>query len=237
MIYITSIEGNIGSGKSTLTRLLSKCLKSIDGIGKIVYLQEPVGEWEEIRDKEGRTMLEKFYSDQHRYAFSFQMMAYISRVASLRREISRPFAGIIITERSVETDREVFARMMYDEGKIEDTDYQIYLRWFDEFRRGLTVHGTIHLDTPPETCQKRAAARSRDGETIPLSYFQKCEDYHRNWLRTKQPILTCDGAQDFKDTIPTDLLAKIVQFIEEVTDADKERKIRAENMMTSEVYC
>ena len=237
MVYIISIEGNIGSGKSTLTELLSRQLKSIEGIGSIVYLQEPVKEWEDIRDNEGRTMLEKFYSDQHRYAFSFQMMAYISRVASLRREVSRSFAGIIITERSVETDREVFARMMYDEGKMEETDYQIYLKWFDEFRRGLTVHGTIHLDTPPEICQKRAAARSRDGETIPLSYFQKCEDYHRNWLRTKKPILTCDGAQDFKDTIPADLLTKIVRFIEEVTNADSERKLMAENMMAADVYC
>ena len=237
MVYIISIEGNIGSGKSTLTHLLSKHLKSIYGVGDIIYLQEPVAEWDDIRDEEGRTMLEKFYADQHRYAFSFQMMAYISRVALLRRATSNTFAGIIVTERSVETDREVFARMLHDEGKIEQAEYQIYLKWFDEFTRGLNVHGTIHLETPPTLCWERVASRSRDGETIPLNYLQKCEDYHRVWLSTKSPILRCDGTQDFKDTLPPQLLAKITSFIEDVTEAVEKRETLAENLMAAEVYC
>ena len=237
MPYIISIEGNIGSGKSTLTHLLSKHLKSIYGVGNIIYLQEPVKEWDDIRDEEGRTMLEKFYADQHRYAFSFQMMAYISRVALLRRAANNAFAGIIVTERSVETDREVFARMLHDEGKIEQAEYQIYLKWFDEFTRGLEVHGIIHLETPPTLCRERVASRSRDGETIPLNYLQKCEDYHRAWLSTKSPILRCDGTQDFKDVLPVELLAKITSFIEDVTEAIEKREALAENLMTADVYC
>ena len=63
MVYIFNVEGNIGSGKSTLVRILEKELKSINSI-PIVYVQEPVDEWSTIKDKHGETILEKFYRDQ-----------------------------------------------------------------------------------------------------------------------------------------------------------------------------
>ena len=95
---IVSIEGNIGSGKSTLLQHLKDSLKDREDI---VFLKEPVDEWETIRDKEGKTMLQKFYADQDRYSFSFQMMAYISRLALLRDAIRENPNAILITERSL----------------------------------------------------------------------------------------------------------------------------------------
>jgi len=73
MITIFTIEGNIGSGKSTLIRLLKQKYP------EIICLLEPVKEWEGIKDKQGENILTKFYKDQEKYSFSFQMMAYISR--------------------------------------------------------------------------------------------------------------------------------------------------------------
>ena len=78
---IISIEGNIGSGKSTLLENLKEKYKDDN---KMVFLDEPVKLWNNIKDKNGMTMLEKFYSDQDKYSFSFQMMAYISRLNVLR---------------------------------------------------------------------------------------------------------------------------------------------------------
>lgn len=95
---IISIEGNIGSGKSTLLANIKSTLKGVEGV---VFLKEPVDEWESIKDKEGRTMLQKFYADQDRYSFSFQMMAYISRLALLRDCIRENPNAIIISERSL----------------------------------------------------------------------------------------------------------------------------------------
>ena len=74
MAQIITIEGNIGSGKSTL---LAHLKEKYENNTNIIFLREPVDEWECIKDKEGVTMLEKFYSDQKTYSFSFQMMAYI----------------------------------------------------------------------------------------------------------------------------------------------------------------
>jgi len=206
MTYIFSIEGNIGSGKSTLVKELKKSVPNILD-KKVVYVQEPVNEWSKIKDKKGETILEKFYANQHKYAFSFQMMAYISRLALLRNIVRENPDAIIITERSVFTDREVFAKMLYDEGKIEEVDYQIYLKWFDEFIEEIPITGLIYVTTTPEKSKERVDLRARAGETIPLSYLQRCHDYHDSWIKNiKKQVCLFNGNVDFKDNL--DYLSK-----------------------------
>jgi deoxyadenosine/deoxycytidine kinase len=95
---IISIEGNIGSGKTTLLTHMKETLKDNPNI---IFLKEPVDEWESIKDKDGKTMLQKFYADQDRYSFPFQMMAYISRLALLKETIKEHPNATIITERSL----------------------------------------------------------------------------------------------------------------------------------------
>ena len=206
MTYIFSIEGNIGSGKSTLVKELKKSVPNILD-KKVVYVQEPVNEWSKIKDKKGETILEKFYANQHKYAFSFQMMAYISRLALLRNIVRENPDAIIITERSVFTDREVFAKMLYDEGKIEEVDYQIYLKWFDEFIEEIPISGLIYVTTTPEKSKERVDLRARAGESIPLSYLQRCHDYHEKWIKNiKKQVCLFNGNVDFKDKL--DYLSK-----------------------------
>ena len=206
MTYIFSIEGNIGSGKSTLVKELKKSVPNILE-KKVVYVQEPVNEWSKIKDKKGETILEKFYANQHKYAFSFQMMAYISRLALLRNIVRENPDAIIITERSVFTDREVFAKMLYDEGKIEEVDYQIYLKWFDEFIEEIPITGLIYVTTTPEKSKERVDLRARAGESIPLSYLQRCHNYHETWIKNiKKQVCLFNGNVDFKDKL--DYLSK-----------------------------
>ena len=50
MHYIFSIEGNIGSGKSTLVKKLTTILTKLSNI-QVIYLPEPVAVWESIKDK------------------------------------------------------------------------------------------------------------------------------------------------------------------------------------------
>ena len=206
MTYIFSIEGNIGSGKSTLVKELKKSVPNILD-KKVVYVQEPLDEWSKIKDKKGETILEKFYANQHKYAFSFQMMAYISRLALLRNIVRENPDAIIITERSVFTDREVFAKMLYDEGKIEEVDYQIYLKWFDEFIEEIPITGLIYVTTTPEKSKERVDLRARAGESIPLSYLQRCHNYHETWIKNiKKQVCLFNGNVDFKDKL--DYLSK-----------------------------
>lgn len=182
---IVSIEGNIGSGKSTLLENLRKKYKNNE---LVVFLKEPVDDWEKIKDKEGNNMLKKFYLNQEKYSFAFQMMAYISRLKILRdtiKEIRKNPENkyIIITERSLYTDKYVFAKMLHDQGKIEDVCYQIYLNWFDEFVSDYDINYTIYVNTEPIKCYERIHKRSREGEeVIPLNYLIECHNYHSEFL-------------------------------------------------------
>ena len=176
---IVSIEGNIGSGKSTL---VDKLQKHFAGSERVCFLQEPVDIWNTIQDKEGNTMITKFYSDTKKYSFAFQMMAYISRLSMLREAIKKDY-DVIVVERSMFTDKMVFAKMLYDDGKIEEVEYQIYNKWFDEFIQDLPPIDIVYVKTSPSIALKRVEKRAREGESIPLAYLENCHNYHENWLK------------------------------------------------------
>ena len=198
-----SIEGNIGSGKSTLLANLRENYKDNN---HVIFLKEPVDEWAKIKDINGTTILEKFYANQEKYSFSFQMMAYVSRIKVLRDTLNDKKEKdkkdktddvdkkhyIIITERSLYTDKMVFAKMLYDSGKIEDVNYQIYLNWFDTFSSEFPVHKVIYVKADPEKCYGRIAKRSREGEeNIPLEYLTACSLYHDNMLDKSRDSCVC----------------------------------------------
>ena len=192
---IVSIEGNIGSGKSTL---LSNLRQYYENNSNVVFLKEPVDEWEKIKDENGETILKKFYADQEKYSFPFQMMAYVSRIKVLRDTLKTIKTDIedkniiIITERSLYTDKMVFAKMLYDTKKIEHVNYQIYLNWFDTFSDEFPVNKVVYVKTSPEKCYQRIVKRSRTGEeNIPLEYLTSCSIYHDNMLDKQNQECVC----------------------------------------------
>ena len=192
---IVSIEGNIGSGKSTL---LSNLRQHYENNSNVVFLKEPVDEWEKIKDENGETILKKFYADQEKYSFPFQMMAYVSRLKVLRDTLKTIKTDtedkniIIITERSLYTDKMVFAKMLYDSKKIEHVNYQIYLNWFDTFSDEFPVNKVVYVKTSPDKCYHRIVKRSRTGEeNIPLEYLTSCSIYHDNMLDKENQSCVC----------------------------------------------
>jgi len=192
---IVSIEGNIGSGKSTL---LANLRQHYENNSNVVFLKEPVDEWEKIKDENGETILKKFYADQEKYSFPFQMMAYVSRLKVLRDTLktikndSENRNIVIITERSLYTDKMVFAKMLYDSKKIEHVNYQIYLNWFDTFSDEFPVKKVVYVKTSPEKCYQRIVKRSRTGEeNIPLDYLASCSNYHDNMLDKQNQECVC----------------------------------------------
>jgi deoxyadenosine/deoxycytidine kinase len=179
-----SIDGNIGSGKSTIYASLQDLYKDNDAV---IFVPEPVSQWEKIKDNVGKTMLQLFYANQEKYAFAFQMMAYISRLSILRRIIEENKVNgrniVIITERTLYTDKYIFAKMLFDQGKIEDVEYQIYLTWFDEFAKDFPLNNVIYVKTSPQKCYERVHKRAREGEEIiPLAYLEDCHMYHEEFL-------------------------------------------------------
>jgi deoxyadenosine/deoxycytidine kinase len=193
---IISIEGNIGSGKSTL---VSQLEKKYGNNPDFYFLQEPVDIWNTIVDENGVTILEKFYGNTEKYAFQFQVMAYISRLTLLRKAL-KVQCKYIITERSIFTDAHIFAKMLYDDKKMSQIEYSIYKMWFDEFIDESPVSKLIYVKANPEISCNRVIKRKRQGENIPLEYLSKCHEYHEDWLSREKNILTLDGNQDIYET-------------------------------------
>ena len=190
--FIVSIEGNIGSGKSTLVNNL-KDITHIDNI-PVVFLQEPVSIWQEIKDNHGYDIIEKFYSNQQKYAFPFQMLAYISRLTILKDAINNNPNSIIITERCINTDKNIFCEMLYEDKKIEDVNYSIYNKWFYHFIDNTHINAYIYIETSPDICLKRIRKRNRAGEDIPIKYLERCHNKHDEWLNNNNyNTLTFNG--------------------------------------------
>jgi deoxyadenosine/deoxycytidine kinase len=221
---IVSFDGNIGSGKSTTCyeyeQYLKNGMNADDAAAdarifptitsfedEVCFVDEPVALWNQICDKDGVNIITNLYKDIRANAFKFQMMAYISRLSLLRKAVKNPNIKLIITERSVETDRNVFAKMLYDE-------FQIYTMWFDEFLTDVPLAGIVYINASPSVCMERIGKRARAGETIQSDYIQRCHDYHESWIRAKTcPLLELPADEDMNET--PDLISKRMERITE----------------------
>jgi len=192
---IISIDGNIGSGKSTLVSQLKDTFKDM---ANVHFIQEPVDTvWNMVMDKNGETLLSNFYKNPSEHAFTFQMMAYISRLSILKEAVRNLDYDIIITERSLETDRNVFEKMLHAQGIITDLEHTVYNMWFNEFYKEVQCHAIIYIQASVDTCMQRIQKRSREGETITREYIADCVRYHEDWiLNDQRPKLVVDADSD-----------------------------------------
>ena len=206
---LVSIEGNIGSGKSTLLKRLRELEPSW------TFVDEPVDSWLTIRNENGESLLEVFYKDIKRWAYTFQNAAVLSRGQMVQKAVEewkgtytrmmkelaehyhnkvvsqpKPLvpSHIILMERCVETDRNVFAKMLKADGKMDGIEWILYEKWYD-FITGMVpkINAFIWVDTEAKTCYERIKMRAREGEDdIPLEYLQNLEKVHKEWLEENQ---------------------------------------------------
>lgn len=190
---IISIEGNIGSGKSTFVGKLKEYYKDNR---KVVFLDEPVDDWLKIRDENNDTILTNFYRDTDKYAFSFQMLAYITRLNILKKAQRDNPGCILISERSVYTDCNVFEKMLYDDKKLNMLEHKIYHEWFSSFLDGYKLGHIFYVRTEPDKCHERVLKRKREGEDIKLEYLENCHNYHEKWVNELENKTVLDGNMD-----------------------------------------
>ena len=183
---ILSIEGNIGSGKSTILRFLEENNYDRD----IIFLKEPVDRWNTIIDEENKTILENFYQDPSSYSFMFQIMAFATRLEVLKNTIEKnPSCKIIISERSILADQQVFAKMLHNDKLIDKMGITIYNTMANNYLKDYPLQGIIYIDADPDICLSRINKRNRNGEnSIELEYLQKCKMFHDEWLLKNNKI-------------------------------------------------
>jgi len=199
-IRIISLDGNIGVGKTTLLEHIRKRFPSI------LIVPEPVDTWTQLKDEQGRSLLQLFYEDKRRWAFSFQQAAMLSRALQLQKAVDQALPGqIILTERSVLTDRFVFADMLRTAGDMTSLEWDLYQSWYDAFANKLPVSSILYINTSVDTAYERIKSRARPGEeTISKEYLEALDRQHRAWIANtmllKQEISTEPGT-DMEDTM------------------------------------
>jgi len=177
---LISLDGNIGAGKSTLLTAIKLAAP------ELTVLQEPVGDWLTLKNEAGESLLSLFYKDTPRWAYTFQNCAILTRLIATRDAMARTDTNrIMITERSVLTDRYVFAEMMLEEGKMSKLEWDLYMKWFDAFAKDIPIKGMIHITTDPAQSKQRIVRRGRLGEdSISLEYLTKLDQQHKKWIST-----------------------------------------------------
>lgn len=188
---LITIEGNIGSGKSTIIDMFKRFNSD-----NIVFVDEPVSEWQDIK-VDNINALDLFYKDQKNNAFWFQILAYITRLRNLIKIKKNNPDKIIITERSIYTDKYIFAKMHFELGNISEIEWKTYNYWFDTFLEETKLDLILYVDTNPDECLNRIKKRNRSEEdNIELDYLVDCDKKHKDWIENSlDKIVRINGHQ------------------------------------------
>ena len=186
---IYALEGNIGSGKTTIMKIISNHFKDVE------FIEEPVKQWQNLG---GMNLLDSFYSDPKRWGFSFEFFSMLTKIEALLKaaESDKP---IIIIERSIFSNR-VFMDLSKELGKLDTMEYCMLINTYNFYLAHVypQISGVIYLDTPVDECIKRITRRNRGEEcTIEKSYLEAIKNKMDEMCNSSTMIvIRIDGMYD-----------------------------------------
>ena len=188
------IAGIIGAGKSTLARSLAAHL------GYDTY-NEPVDD---------NPYLDDFYDDMNRWGAMMQIHLLFRRFEQHQQIVWKKKKGAV-QDRTIYEDT-IFARMLYEEGFIDERDYETYLGHFNIMKRFLVYPDIlIYLRVSPETSLQRIQERGRGAENrITLEYMQKLYQGYESFI-TEMDYYTRTLTVDWNEYMETKEVAEMVK--------------------------
>ncbi|XP_041978020.1 deoxynucleoside kinase-like [Aricia agestis] len=195
--FRVSIEGNIGSGKST-------CIKHFHKYKNVESHPEPIKEW---RDVSGHNLLGLLYSDMNQWSFAFQHYVHLSRLKIQTSPPSNSNITVKMFERSVQNSRHCFVENAKKQNFLEEAEYQVLLEWFDYTEKNLDISLDliVYLKTNPKIVWERMMKRGRAEEAeVPLEYLEQVHESYENWLSSPDvgcEVLTIDADRSLDQVI------------------------------------
>ena len=179
-----AIAGNIGAGKSTLLEFLTQTYD-------ISPFYEPNDE---------NPYLPDFYRDMRRWAFQSQLF-FLSNKFRIHQQADRT-PGVVIQDRTIFEDAEIFATALHQMRKIDQRDWQTYWAFYQNILQAIQPPDLmIYLRCSMRTLRRRIRLRGRRMEQdIPLSYLKRLEGLYEQWVAnyTLGEVLVLDsGKLDF----------------------------------------
>ncbi|KAL0893384.1 hypothetical protein ABMA27_014971 [Loxostege sticticalis] len=198
--FRVSIEGNIGSGKST-------CIKFFDKYPNVEKHPEPLNEW---RDVSGHNLLGLVYSDLNKWTFPFQHYVHLTRLKIQTSPPCSPNITVKMFERSVQNSRFCFIENARKHDILHDAEYQVLNEWYTYVEKNLDIglDLIVYLKSSPQVVWERMMRRGRAEESeVPLEYLQQVHDAYENWLSSPDvgcEVLTIDADRNL-DAVLEDL--------------------------------
>lgn len=170
-----AVAGNIGAGKSSLTRLLAER-----------FTWKPY--YESVDDN---PYLADFYGDMVRWSFHLQIYFLANRFKSHKQIVESGTS--VIQDRSIYEDAEIFARNLYEMGRMSERDYTTYVSLFHVMMTYLKPPDLmIYLRGSVDTLVRQIGKRGRDFEKgIERAYLERLNGHYEDWIRryTIGPLL------------------------------------------------
>jgi len=161
-----AVAGNIGSGKSSLTNLLSRRMG-----------------WKPFFESvEDNPYLSDFYADMNRWSFNLQVYFLSNRFRSHKAISEGP--GSVILDRVIYEDAEIFARNLYEIGNMDERDYRNYVALYGVMTEYLRPPDLlIYLRASVDTLVRQITLRGRDFEQgIQRSYLEQLNRHYERWV-------------------------------------------------------
>lgn len=199
--YFIAVAGNIGAGKSTLTRMLS------DSLG-----------WKPFYEADAENpYLADFYADMRRWSFHSQVFYLGKRLEHHRLLVDHPHS--VVQDRTVYEDAEIFACNLHEQDLMSDRDYDAYRALYRAVSSFLPPPDIIvYLRANAKTLKKRIQKRGHEYErNIAPEYLEQLNALYERWIGdwTICPVLTIqiDGI-DFQHN-----LVDLAAVVHEIKDA------------------
>ncbi|CCV02351.1 Thymidine kinase [Invertebrate iridescent virus 30] len=190
MVYIITIDGAIGAGKSSLISQLKD---------DFTCFQEPVEEW---------SLLQNFYENMPEFAapFQYQVLFSFHKLYSTFKNVQDK----VILERCPWSSKNIFTQLLVESGHISQEEYQLYCNFYNKI--AFTTNLYVYLKVDTDVAYRRILNRDRAAErSLTFEYLEILNNKYNDSLKTLENVKIIDANKPLNEIKyeVIDLLRKI----------------------------